>query len=620
MPVNKNEHRSSDDLDDSKVAMNISGVQNVIFFLKYLYTTIGLKMLVWVCLVVFAALLDGLTVGLFLPILEGSESDNRFSNYIRKAFDVFGIQYSLGAVLLVMVMFYILRSSFMIAQSMYVSRIITRLLIQLKSGLVTKIFESKYQYFATKESGYFINAATIEYDRITSACEKCMQLVVSSGFAIVYFAMPMFVNPVLTLAILLFGIPALYFLQKANKLTKEYSIAATGINIQLQTYLIQALRSYKYLKATNSSKNIVNKTVQTAQDQGELSYKQSVLSTIISNGTELVLLLMVVSILFYYVQVKAVVLIEVLFLLFLLKRAVGFALASYTDYRKFLSSSGSIRVFMALETDLELEKEEMISSGIDPDFEKQLRFEGVSFSYSDRTEVLKEINLIIEPKTTIAVVGASGSGKSTLVTLLTGVIQPVRGGLYLGADSYTDLNQSILRKGIGYVTQESVIFNDTIRSNITMWQPNVAEEVVRSVCAKANILDFIDSLPDGFETRLGDDGINISGGQRQRISIARELFKEVELLIFDEATSALDTESEKEIQNNLDDLRGEKTIILIAHRLSTVRNSDMVYVLKGGRILENGSYNDLMSAGGEFKAMVDLQALTDDSIELPTGN
>ena len=107
MPVNKNEHRSSDDLDDSKVAMNISGVQNVIFFLKYLYTTIGLKMLVWVCLVVFAALLDGLTVGLFLPILEGSESDNRFSNYIRKAFDVFGIQYSLGAVLLVMVMFYI---------------------------------------------------------------------------------------------------------------------------------------------------------------------------------------------------------------------------------------------------------------------------------------------------------------------------------------------------------------------------------------------------------------------------------------------------------------------------------------------------------------------------------
>ena len=329
---------------------------------------------------------------------------------------------------------------------------------------------------------------------------------------------------------------------------------------------------------------------------------------------------MVVSILFYYVQVKAVALIEVLFLLFLLKRAVGFALASYTDYRKFLSSSGSIRVFMALETDLELEKEEMISSGIDPDFEKQLRFEGVSFSYSDRTEVLKEINLIIEPKTTIAVVGASGSGKSTLVTLLTGVIQPVRGGLYLGADSYTDLNQSILRKGIGYVTQESVIFNDTIRSNITMWQPNVAEEVVRSVCAKANILDFIDSLPDGFETRLGDDGINISGGQRQRISIARELFKEVELLIFDEATSALDTESEKEIQNNLDDLRGEKTIILIAHRLSTVRNSDMVYVLKGGRILENGSYNDLMSAGGEFKAMVDLQALTDDSIELPTGN
>ena len=164
-----------------------------------------------------------------------------------------------------------------------------------------------------------------------------------------------------------------------------------------------------------------------------------------------------------------------------------------------------------------------------------------------------------------------------------------------------------MREGIGYVTQESVIFNDTVHNNISLWSHDA--ESRERVKATAGASDFIEALPEGYDSLLGDNGINISGGQRQRISIARELYKDARLLIFDEATSALDTESEIEVQNSIDNLRGDKTIILIAHRLSTVRKCDMIFVLKEGRVTEQGSYETLYNLNGEFTHMVNRQTL-----------
>ena len=221
------------------------------------------------------------------------------------------------------------------------------------------------------------------------------------------------------------------------------------------------------------------------------------------------------------------------------------------------------------------------------------------------------INITLPPKQTVAFVGASGAGKSTLVTLLTGLLKPTAGEIFLGSARYEDIDQRLLRKSIGYVTQESVIFHDTIRDNITLWSDRGDEVRVRSAAAGAYINQFIEDLPKGYDTVLGDSGLNISGGQRQRINIARELYKNVRILIFDEATSSLDSESEREIQVNIDAFRGEKTVVVIAHRLSTIRNSDLIFVLKDGGIVEQGAYDELYSRGGEFRAMVDQQTLWD---------
>ena len=219
------------------------------------------------------------------------------------------------------------------------------------------------------------------------------------------------------------------------------------------------------------------------------------------------------------------------------------------------------------------------------------------------------MTLTIPPNSAVAFVGVSGAGKSTLVTMLTGLLRPTSGQISVGGVPYRSLDQRRLREAIGYVTQESVIFNDSVHNNISLWSSDHSGEKVRAVARAARAADFIENLPDGYDSLLGDNGVNISGGQRQRISIARELYKDARLLIFDEATSALDTESEVEVQNSIDALRGNKTVILIAHRLSTVRNCDTIFVLKDGRLVEQGTYDDLYDLGGEFTQMVKRQVL-----------
>ena len=166
-----------------------------------------------------------------------------------------------------------------------------------------------------------------------------------------------------------------------------------------------------------------------------------------------------------------------------------------------------------------------------------------------------------------------------------------------------------MREGIGYVTQESLIFNDTVHNNVSLWDDDCSSlKKVKPAATTAHAAEFIEDLPHAYETLLGDNGMKISGGQRQRVSIARELYKDARVLIFDEGTSALDTESETIIQQNIDELRGNTTLILIAHRLSTVRNCDMIFVLDEGRVFEEGTYDYLYAMRGRFTQMVDQQA------------
>jgi subfamily B ATP-binding cassette protein MsbA len=214
----------------------------------------------------------------------------------------------------------------------------------------------------------------------------------------------------------------------------------------------------------------------------------------------------------------------------------------------------------------------------------------------------------------IGIVGESGAGKTTLFDIITGMLTLQTGKICVDGIDYSDLELSSLRRIIGYVTQEPIIFNDTIADNISFWECDSQEDICKKRIKNAAVLascdGFIKETEKGYGTVIGDKGVKLSGGQRQRIAIARELFKEPEIMIFDEATSALDTESEQLIQQSIYSLKGERTIVIIAHRLSTVRNCDHIYVLKEGRIVEEGSFDELYGDGNSrFFSMCQKQNL-----------
>ena len=225
----------------------------------------------------------------------------------------------------------------------------------------------------------------------------------------------------------------------------------------------------------------------------------------------------------------------------------------------------------------------------------EIKITDFSFAYtSDQKPVLEDINITIEASKTVAIVGESGAGKSTLASLIPRFYEPQVGSITIDGHNIMKLQQKFLRENIGIVQQNVFLFDSTIRENIMYGNPGATEEELFEAARKANIYDFIQTLADGFDTYVGERGVKLSGGQKQRISIARVFLKNPPIFIFDEATSSLDTESESLIQKSLDLLSRNRTTIVIAHRLSTVRNADRLFVLKQGKLVEEGTHNELL--------------------------
>ena len=251
-----------------------------------------------------------------------------------------------------------------------------------------------------------------------------------------------------------------------------------------------------------------------------------------------------------------------------------------------------------------------------------VKFTHVDFSYEPDRQILKDVNFTLESGHSVAIVGPSGSGKSTIINLIPRLYDVTGGSVTFDGVDVRHLDLAFLRRNVGVVTQDSYLFNGTIRENLLYARPDATEQDLLDACGKANILDFILAQPDGLDTMVGNRGLKLSGGEKQRVSIARVLLKDPALLIFDEATSALDSISESKIQEAIDPLIESRTSILIAHRLSTILAADEILVVKEGQIVERGQHRDLVKAGGVYTELYETQfsrALENEDTEQETG-
>jgi subfamily B ATP-binding cassette protein MsbA len=453
----------------------------------------------------------------------------------------------------------------------------------------------EYCYYANTSIGYLNNIITTEIERGIASLNRYIQLINGITMILVYVSFASIINYRMTILVLVLSIFMFVILRRLSWISRKLSLLVSETNAHIQSLLIQTIYNFKYLKATDSFTHIHKHLFKNIDNNFMYKFRGGVLSAFSSSIVEPLAVLLMSGLILYSVgyQGKSIAGIFVL-LLFFYKAFVN-VFSFQSQWQGFNATLGGLETIIKankiLGRNIEVSGSKHIKS-----LNRAIELRDVNYSYDSR-QVLFNINMSIPRNKSIGIVGESGAGKTTLFDIITGMLKPQSGKICIDGIDYLELEFSSLRNIIGYVTQEPVIFNDTIANNISFWecdsQEGIRKERIKDAAILANCDRFINETEKGCDTVIGDKGVKLSGGQRQRIAIARELFKEPEIMIFDEATSSLDTESEQLIQQSINSLKGERTVVIIAHRLSTVRNCDYIYVLKDGRIAEEGSFNKL---------------------------
>ena len=588
-------------------------VWNIIFNVLYaLFSTLSFVALFPLMEVLFKMNEAVTTLPKYEGIMEiGSYGKQYLQYYITKLSEENGPQYALLLTVALVISTFLFKNLFNYFASQHLMKIKNGVLKDLREKMFSKIIDLPISYYSEKRKGDVMARMLGDVNEVKNSFFLILELIIKEPLTILFAIIAMMkISFQLTLFVFIFIPISGFIISKIGKSLKGKSVKAqqeNGFLISIVEESLSGLKVVKSYNAENYFKNIFNSSISRLLRLDNSIGKKNNLASPMSEFMGIV----TISVLLWYGGNLVLVdqtLNGALFIVYLglayniLTPAKAISKASYSVKNGLAAAE---RVFEVLETENTVATKE--NAIIVNDFTDKIAIENINFKY-DNDYVLKNFSLTIPKGKTVALVGQSGSGKSTIANLLTRFYDVNEGVIKIDGIDIKDLDIHSLRGLLGLVTQDSILFNDTIKNNITLGKENVTDEGIIAALKIANAYEFVKDLPNGIETNIGDAGGKLSGGQKQRLSIARAVLKNPPIMILDEATSALDTESERLVQQAIIKMMENRTSIVIAHRLSTIQKADVIIVMQKGQIVEQGNHEELLAKNGMYSKLVSMQS------------
>ncbi len=579
-------------------------------FLKAFESHIGRGIYLSFFFTILAGLAEGIGISLLLPLLQlfnNQNSENTFgvANFLLRLLKNFNYSGSYGIIFSLIIIAFIIKGFLIFLAFSYNSFLKGKLLVSLKERLFKNYAMMSYECYLKNNIGDLTNIINEQVNLSVRAFNSLYTVGLRAINCFIYLIFAYAITGISSFIAILGSLIILFIFRSLNTATKKLSFKTAKQNSYLANITIDALSAFKYLKATNQFKIKVKEIENHIKTLSKYQIKTGIFEGFTAASREpisVTVIILIISIQVFFIN-KPIDSLLVSIILFY--RALISTLGVQGSWQKTQEYVGSLEIV--------LEKLKSLSKSLEKNgtqsiikFNNSIKFKNVYFKFGESKEyIIKNLNFKLPVNKSIAFVGKSGAGKTTLANLICLLLKPTLGDIYIDNLNTSEIEINSWRDNIGYVSQETTIFDDTIANNISLSfsKEKVKKGIfsrIKDAASLANIDKFIETLPDGYQTYVGGNGLRLSGGQRQRIFIARELFRKPKLLILDEATSALDNISEKAIQRSIDLLKGKITVILIAHRISTLKNTDYLYVLNEGKIEESGEFRELSSDPKSF--------------------
>jgi subfamily B ATP-binding cassette protein MsbA len=515
----------------------------------------------------------------------------------------------LFGLLLFALLLYFLKDFFAYASQWVMASMRSHLLMTLRNEVYDKILNLPLGFFASRQRGDVVSRAVNDTQEVEHTTLTSLRSFMTDPVTLLIFLVALFmINAPLTVFSLLLMPLAFFIISRVSKRLRRQTRASKERLGSMLSHVEESVGGLRIIKSFNAQRNakaVFDRLNDDFTDVQTRIYRRTDLASPLSEflWVTIVMIVLVVGgnmVLAHKMDLTAEMFITYIAMFTQVIEPLKSLSTAGANYRRGLAALDRVREL--------LNADEQIPEAVNPiavdTFRESLRFDHLTFSYGENP-VIRDVNFQIRRGEMVALVGASGAGKSTLTDLVERFYDPTDGRILLDGIDIREYRLQDYRSLFALVSQDVVLFNDTLYRNVTMGRMDIPEEDVMRALEVANLGDFVFTLPNGLQHAIGDRGLNLSGGQRQRISIARAVVRNSPILILDEATSAMDTESEKSVQEALDRVMKDRTVLVVAHRLSTIRHADKIIVLDNGRVVETGTHEELLARGGVYRNMIE---------------